>query len=644
MTDIVDASWMSRSTGRVIRDPVHDYVYLPNALERLLEHPYLQRLRRISQTSMSSSVYPSMTGRRFEHSLGAMHLAQKGWYSAWANCDENTKAQFRRDVRSFLRSYKYNDPHTTEWINSNNYDFTFPREVGNVIAAAALLHDVGHPPFSHALEPLYSRIRQAITPPESDFARFRIEMLVLNPDLQFHEIAGLYMTSQISAAYHQDRGVVGQHSPGIAWSVVRAILESTPERNSCAYALKSLISGDIDMDRLDYLIRDTVNSGTQHGSFDLGRIIYSIELHPGSTQGQWKMGFGLRARSALETFLVQRYQYYRWVVYHYHTIAANRILDLAVDELLQLKRDHGSVLFDSPFDLCYYAFDPRLADDPIDAESEHKLIVSTAVIDDNTIDSLLEDALSKLSRHSIRAALLPREIRFVALAEAFLFRKPNWASLWKTESDYLQICEALGPRLQTLLLQFERALVARREQEDELASRIDDEIDTLRRALWRAQVPREFVNAVAGIVAGGSSRLGPRSIVEGQFAASLTEASQFGTVGSAELSDCFWLVAYNEVFPWKAEAEAITVYHEGRASSLLAESPALDHLASIESERPKLCVFALSPSLSRVRDGRQSIYQGELLAVFMDAFPRAVERTLSKRYRDLNLNLQADGD
>src|SRR5215207_11011224 len=66
-----------RALGRVIRDPVHDYVVLPHELDDLLGHRLVQRMRRIGQTSLSSSVYPSMSGNRYEHALGAMHLSRE---------------------------------------------------------------------------------------------------------------------------------------------------------------------------------------------------------------------------------------------------------------------------------------------------------------------------------------------------------------------------------------------------------------------------------------------------------------------------------------------------------------------------------------------------------------------------------------
>ena len=102
---------------KIINDPVHGFITIPNELiYHIIQHPYFQRLRRISQTGLTESVYPGARHSRFHHALGCMHLMQKSL---------NT-------------------------LKRKNVDITLEEENGALIAI--LLHDLGHGPFSHSLE------------------------------------------------------------------------------------------------------------------------------------------------------------------------------------------------------------------------------------------------------------------------------------------------------------------------------------------------------------------------------------------------------------------------------------------------------------------------------------------------------------
>ena len=145
---------------RVVRDPVHDYVEIPGELEPLVASAALQRLRNISQNARANRRYPSLTGSRYEHALGTMHLAVAAWQSAWRTCDEEVRLAFAREVISEVRAAPEPDPCTAHWVSGADVEDTpmwqdFPRVIGLAVAAVGLLHDVGHPPFSHVLERFY---------------------------------------------------------------------------------------------------------------------------------------------------------------------------------------------------------------------------------------------------------------------------------------------------------------------------------------------------------------------------------------------------------------------------------------------------------------------------------------------------------
>src|SRR2546421_3524323 len=135
--------------GPVIRDPIYGYIPLRDELAELVDSRLFQRLRRIAQTSLTNTVYPSATGSRLEHSLGVMYLASRGWRSAWRRSEPSVRDDFLAALRKTTNQHHVEIPTHVNQI---------PELVDRAVSAVALLHDVGHPPFSHALESLCSRL------------------------------------------------------------------------------------------------------------------------------------------------------------------------------------------------------------------------------------------------------------------------------------------------------------------------------------------------------------------------------------------------------------------------------------------------------------------------------------------------------
>jgi len=216
---------------KIIKDPVHGYVEVDEELLPLLDSPAIQRLRYIRQLGFSYLVYPGANHTRFEHSLGTMHLAGVA-------------------CRQFCLS----------------------KEDRQLVMVSALLHDVGHGPFSHASEPL--------------------------------------MKARLGRNHDDIVGIVD------AQFVPLLELLGIDPRDVCAvvkgcHPLSGIIHGDLDVDRMDYLLRDAYYTGAPYGTVDAHRLIRNIHLAP---EGVVLDENGI---SAAESLLIARTMM-RPAVYYHH--------------------------------------------------------------------------------------------------------------------------------------------------------------------------------------------------------------------------------------------------------------------------------------------------------------------------------------
>lgn len=285
-----------RDHPRTIRDPIYGYVEVPAEFDEVVDHPLYQRLRRVGQMSLTSHVFPGATGSRFEHGLGAMHLGRRAWRAAWRNATDEARRVF--EVQ-FLGAVSFDD----------GYDVGTAAEI--VVAGAALLHDLGHPPFSHILEP-YCK------------ARFPVE-----GDMAYHELVGRQLTP-----------IVLDKAPEWVRAPIGAVLTTREDNVAWDGALHAIVAGEIDIDRLDYLMRDADRTGTEFGGIDYAQLLdsYVLYLHDGAL----RVAPHTRARRAVESLLVQRVQAYRWVAHHPRAIASSIALVRSLELLDALARDAGA--------------------------------------------------------------------------------------------------------------------------------------------------------------------------------------------------------------------------------------------------------------------------------------------------------------
>ena len=248
----------------IIRDPLWNNIRVDPVALRLVDTAVFQRLRYVRQLGLAYLVYPGASHTRFEHALGAYHLAGR----ALAMFDE------QRGV---------NEMH---------------RETAAIVRCAALLHDIGHYPYSHALEEIGA--------------------------LHHEEVARPLITS--GAVADVLRAELGADAPERIMALIRGKSDSP---------LQGLISGSLDLDKIEYLKRDAFMCGVNYGDIDVDRLLNSLVVVTDPERGTPTVGISEKGLSALESLLFAKYQMYRNVYWHHAVRSATAMYKRLVDGALR---------------------------------------------------------------------------------------------------------------------------------------------------------------------------------------------------------------------------------------------------------------------------------------------------------------------
>jgi HD superfamily phosphohydrolase len=321
---------VSKNKKKIFNDPVYGFISIPNEfIFDLIEHPYMQRLRRIRQLGMSHLVYPGALHTRFHHVLGAMHLMN-----------------FAIQV-----------------IRRKGHEITEKEE--EAVLAAILLHDIGHGPFSHALE---------------------------------HDIVNGVSHEDISGYFMQRL----EKEFGDKLRLTREIFTNKYHKPF----LYQLVSSQLDMDRMDYLNRDSFYTGVNEGVIGSDRIIEMLDVYEGNLVLEEKGIY------SVEKFITARRLMY-WQVYLHKTVVSAE--NLMINTLKRAKKlsIEGKDLFASP-PLSYFLKNNITTND---FETKPDVLDTFALLDDYDIMGAVkvwqfneDKVLADLSRRLINRKLFKIKI------------------------------------------------------------------------------------------------------------------------------------------------------------------------------------------------------------------------------------------
>ena len=289
-----------------VRDPIHTFIRFSDDERKIIDSRPFQRLRDIHQLAMTYMVYPGATHRRFEHSLGVMELASQ-IFDVVTN-QENLRLGVFEEFRDEL---------------TNQRDYW-----RKVVRAAALCHDLGHLPFSHATEE--GLLEKGVS----------------------HEVFSARLICEYMAEVFSDmRG--GPQPEDVAkvalgrkeWQKAKSALGEKEGQKSALgdddfsdwhAVLSEIITSDtLGADRMDYLLRDSHHTGVAYGKFDLGRMLSTMRILPTEQAGREVSPFALGMEKGgihvAEAFLLARYFIYKQVYFHH----VRRAYDIHLLEFMQ---------------------------------------------------------------------------------------------------------------------------------------------------------------------------------------------------------------------------------------------------------------------------------------------------------------------
>ncbi|HKK07739.1 MAG TPA: HD domain-containing protein [Gemmatimonadota bacterium] len=255
---------------RTVRDPLWGNVRLDARAAAVLDSPPFQRLRRVKQLGFAHLVYPGAVHTRFLHALGVHHLAG-------------------RALRVLEADGALDELGAEE------------RELLPVLPLAALLHDVGHYAFSHAMEEI-----------EPDSLPGHHE-----------ELAGRFLDAE------PIRDVLEEVHPGATGLVADLI------RGRSGHPLQGLIAGSLDLDKIDYLARDSFFCGVPYGAVDVDRLLDSLTLAREEPGAPLELAVTEKGITALESLLFSKYQMFRNVYWHHTVRAATALFRRLVESALE---------------------------------------------------------------------------------------------------------------------------------------------------------------------------------------------------------------------------------------------------------------------------------------------------------------------
>lgn len=352
--------------GIYLNDSIHGMIALTEYERRIVSTIGFNRLHDVYQNSTVYLTFPTNRTKRFEHSIGTMKLCSDMFFQSLLNATDSTLGEFfaiyDREYATILDRLRQQMDVCEEKLGSRLPEAMpqieqdklrhslIPNNIPDQykimhliliqsIRAAALLHDIGHPPFSHivefALKDVYLEYKdKAISDRENAKEFIEIMSKYFEGDRKLHEQMGDEISDGILSKIivpisEKDEN----YDENLFELLVLESVKSIFAEDGAFKYLHRIIDSSLDGDRLDYATRDVINSGKDAGKIEYSRIINDMQLIV--ENGEVFFCVPLKAVSSVEDFVKRRYNSYKDIIYHHRVIQSDYILEGIVKDLVK---------------------------------------------------------------------------------------------------------------------------------------------------------------------------------------------------------------------------------------------------------------------------------------------------------------------
>ena len=352
--------------GIYLNDTIHGLIPLSEYEKRIISSIGFNRLHDVYQNSTLYLTFPTNRTKRFEHSIGTMKLCSDMFYYSVLNSSETTLnilyEIFEQELVSIISKIAKNSQFCEQMLGGMTPSNIPPIELdkfryslipNNVpakyqvihliliqsIRAAALLHDIGHPPFSHiveyALKAVYEENKNQNPSQNNSLNEFtKVMSKYFEDNKKLHEQMGDEISDSIL------RGIICPISDEderynenlFEVLILESVKRIFSECGNFKY-LHRIIDSSLDGDRLDYVTRDSINSGMNSGTIDYKRIINDMQII--IDESKIYFCFPLKAVNSIEDFIKRRYNIYKDIIYHHRVIKTDYLLEYTVRDLVK---------------------------------------------------------------------------------------------------------------------------------------------------------------------------------------------------------------------------------------------------------------------------------------------------------------------
>ncbi len=343
--------------GIYISDSIHGLTRLSGFEKKIIESVGFNRLHDVYQNSTVYLTYPSNRTKRFEHSIGTMRLCSEMFFNSISNSSPDTLEKFYtlyrdalEDVRKDLNSNKEfetilkKSPKKLPELKWDNFQCSLIPSIVNkeyetvhmiliqAIRAAALLHDIGHPPYSHVVERAMKSAynRQKTRNDKNNIDYLNVMENYVGGKKPLHEVMGDEVSRSIL------KGILMKTDNAnvriFEALILQSVLKIFNEEDVFSY-LHRIIDGSLDGDRLDYVTRDLANSGMNVGSIDYSRIILDMRII--FVNNIPRFCIPLKAANAVDDFFKRRFDLYKNIIHHHRVIKTDYLMEYTVTNLIQ---------------------------------------------------------------------------------------------------------------------------------------------------------------------------------------------------------------------------------------------------------------------------------------------------------------------